>query len=909
MADIVLHTQDIPQPGSVLSVPVAVEYGLAQGGLMIGGPEDATIPIWNETGDHGPIAEGSRAHIFVAPSWHTEHSSLLGDVVFEGNWKLDILDTISSIKSNGLPLSNFAAKLGNAYCYDYSNPYTRGCAVGLTDASGAALANRFKFTRINFAGRIDAAGFNQNHTGTLYYKLTETLMSSGSWEGDGVNKDNMYDGVHKDVVTGNVYEYGINNTKSALDPADTDDHSVECYRGLFFADDPVNTGETSAGDILVIVDWDDEMEYTVFDGFDQDGFPLTTTTLGPKAFFSIAWSIPGTTNNERLLISTDPEYEYSRMIDVYPVAPAVEFNFITLGGGGGGGHKGRGGRAVSSAIPMRITSRGDIDYRHYLDLYDETNYPERNMFLTNFVGRIPYRYIDYDSSEGGGTGIVRVETDLQFTHFVGASFTDDNVPRVYEVVSHKNLGGNPKTLLCTFKVCHLKDYFQHFGVTSENEFLVERSTNAGLYNPWIKDPRIFCEDYDQEAWNYGSGGLNMGGLEALITLTDGRAVLMPLTSPSPGYSYTGPSIGPTGIDTWFYEANSLEGICNCVNDIDADASSELFSVSLINAVLSKIKGVYLVSTQMFAGQGSASRVQVWFNMSYFTDASDRENSLVERLGIFDFNGTVIANPHIPITYRTGFLGPGRFDDWTDLEANYKMLIPWYGVTEVSGTELKRYLDYGQGSLGVTYHVSPLDGTISVSLDPLGRATIQWKNLPRLPVPSSCKTTSYRQTAEQIVRQSEIQDKQSWYQGIAAVGAGAVGAVVGFATGNPLAAIGSIGAGAVGAVSTYISADLRHQSAAIGSEIAASQQVFNSTSCDGFEMLTISNLIIIKVKKLEILNVYSAIGYPCRALWRSVGAVNGKKYWVSILGTIRGTSAYAQAVRGEIERDGIIYNYS
>lgn len=904
MADIVLHTQDIPQPGSVLSVPVAVEYGLDQGGLVIGGPEDATIPIWNETGDHGPIAEGSRAHIFVAPSWHTEHSSLLGDVVFEGNWKLDILDTISAIKSNGLPLSNFAAKLGNAYCYDYSNPYTRGCAVGLTDASGAALANRFKFTRINFAGRIDAAGFNQNHTGTFYYKLTETLMSSGTWSGDGVNKDNMYDGVHKDVGTGNVYEYGINNTKSALDPLDADDHTVECYRGLFFADDPVNTGETAAGDILVIVDWDDEMEYTVFDGFDQDGFPLTTTTLGPKAFFSIAWSIPGTTNNERLLVTTDPEYEYSRMIDVYPAAPAVEFNFITLGGGGGGGHKGRGGRAVSSAIPMRITSRGDIDYRHYLDLYDETNYPERNMFLTNFVGRIPYRYIDYDSSEGGGTGIVRVETDLQFTHFVGASFTDDNVPRVYEVISHKNLGGNPKTLLCTFKVCHLKDYFQHFGVTSENEFLVERSTNAGLYNPWLKDPRMFCEEYVESRYNFGSGGFS-GGWKILITLTNNQAIMLTAGLPSDQWTAVHVQYHST------YTVSTFNALLNLAEYVDNEPRMNLATVSFISAVLSKIRAVYLIPAE-FAAAGSPGSVSVDVDASVFEDPTDPDSNLNRMTYTLVMDGTIVTLPEEGAVHRTVYApqdGP-IFNDWTDIDASYFLSVPWYGEVELSGTELKRMLDGNGGSISIEYHISILDGTITILADTAVDGTLKaWKRLPKISLPASARTLTYRQTNLEIQREATVRDDSTSWQSLMSIGGGLVAGAAALMLGNPIAAVGAVGGGIASAVGVNVSNDLRDRSAAIGSEIARSNIMFNATSCSGYEMLHIYSMKVIKVKKLEILNVYSSIGYPCRALWRSVGAVNGKKYWVSILGTIRGTGAYAQAVRGEIERDGIIYNYS
>lgn len=908
MADIVLHGVT-PSAGDVLSVPVAIQYGLSQGGLSVGAPTSASCPAWDEPGDQSPIAEGSRAHIFVAPSWYVVQTGL-GPMTSPGDWQLQILDTISAIKNDGKPLSDFAQKLGNAYCYDYSNPYTRGCAVSLTDKDYSELKTRFSFTRVGLSsGRVDASDYTGSYTHAWYYKSAAAL-SLGDWVQDGVDKSSMYEGYSKDISTGDVYRYDINNQKSALDPADVETHTVSCYRGLFFANDPYNAGELAAGDIIVTVDWDDTMDYTCYDGDDEHGNPKTKLVPGPKAIFSIAWDTEYGHATQRLTVTSDGDYEYSHMLDLYPQAAAEEFNFIELGGGGGGGggNKGHGGRAVASSIPMRITSRGDVDYRHFLDLYDETNYNERNMFLTNFVGRIPYRYIEYNSSESGGTGIIRVQTNLQFTHFVGASFTDDNVPRVYEVLSHQSMGGNPEILLCTFKVCHLKDYFQHFGVTSENEFLVERSTNGALYNPFLRDPRMFSDDYVSESWDYGSGGFN-GATDVLITLTDGRAVLMPRESAYPGYSHTPVPQGPTGIETEFYEASSLQGIINCVDEVDSNPDSELYTVSMINAVLSKIKGVYLVSSQMFAGLGYTEHVQVWFNMSYFTDASDRKNSLVEKLGIFEFFGKVISNPTVPISYTTGFLGPGQFNDWTDLEANYRLLIPWYGVAEVSGTELKRYIDQGQGTISVTYFISPLDGTITINLDRNARITNQWKNLPKLPVPSSCKTLAYRQTAEQIVRQSEIQDKQQWVQAIGGVGAGAVGAIVGAVTGNPLAAVGSLAAGAVAGVGTAFSMDLRHKSEAIGSEIAASNITFNSTSCDGFEVLAINVMKVVKVKKAEILNVYSVIGYPCRALWRSVGAVNGLKYWVSILGNIKGTSSYAQAVRGEIERDGIIYNFS
>ena len=903
MADIVLHNVT-PQPGEVLSVPIAVQYGLAQGGLVVGEPTDATCPAWDEAGDRGPIAEGSRAHIFVAPAWHPIQNAILGTIYSDGDFLLDILNTIRSIKSNNMPLSNFAAKLGNAYCYDYTNPYTRGCAVSLTDKDYSGMKTRFSMTRIGLpSGRIDASGYNTSNYGTWYYKIASALASAG-WTQDGVNKSNMYEGFSKDISTGDVYRYDINNTKSALDPADVETHTVECYRGIFFSEDPYNAGELSAGDILVVVDWDDEMEYTIYDGDDPDtGLPTTTTTLGPKATFAIGWRDPGSYNT-RLQVSQDPDYEYSRMIDLYPPAAAEEFNFIALGGGGGGGNKGKGGRGVSSSIPIRITSRGDVDYRHYLDLYDETNYNERNMFLTNFVGRIPYRYIEYNSSESGGTGVIRVQTDLQFTHFTGASFTDDNVPRVYEVVSHQSMGGNPETLLCTFRVCHLKDYFQHFGITAENEFLVERSTYGGLYNPWLKDSRMFSEEYVESRYNFGSGGFS-GGWKVLITLTNNQAIMLTVGLPSDTWS---------GVVTQYnhtYTLSTFNALLNLVEYVDNEPRMNLMAVSFISAVLSKIRAVYLIPAE-FAAAGSAGSVTVDVDASVFSDPTNPDSTLNRMSYTLVMDGIIVTLPEEGAVHRTvyGAQDGPIFSDWTDIDASYFLSIPWYGEVELSGTELKRMLDGNGGNISIEYHISILDGTITILTDTAAGGTLKaWKQLPKVSLPASARTLTYRQTNLEIQREAAVrQDTTSW-QSLMSIGGGLVAGAAALALGNPLAAAGAVAGGVASAVGVNVSNDLRDRSAAIGSDIAKSNIMFNATSCSGYEMLHIYSMKVIKVKKREILNVYSVIGYPCRALWRSVGAVDKKKYWVSILGTIKGTSSYAQAVRGEIERDGIIYNYT
>lgn len=908
MADIVMHTS-IPTPGSVVSVPVAVEYGKAVGGLFVGTPEDASCPTWDALDDKSPIAEGQRAHLFVAPSWHIETSQIM-DFYFIGDWQLDILNTIRSIKSNNLTLTNFAAKLGNAYCLDYDNPYTRGCAVGLTDSlAGSSLANRFKFTRIGLdSGRVDGNTYSNSTKGTWYYGLTSTAHSVTDWKQDGFVESNMFQGIHKDASTGDGVNISVNNLKSALDPADVNSHTVEVYRGLFFADDPVNAGETAAGDILVIVDWDDEMEYQCFNGFNDQGFPnALQTVIGPKAFFAIAWKDVSGDMTQRLSISTDPDYEYSRMIDVYAPAPALEFDFIQYGGGGGGGgNKGHGGRAVSSSIPMRITSRGDVDYRHYLDLYDETNYNERNMFLTNFVGRIPYKLVDYDSSEAGGTGVIRVATELQFTHFVGASFSDANVPRVYEVISHKSMGGSPETLLCTFRVCHLKDYFQHFGVTSENEFLVQRSTYSGLYNPWLKDSRIFSENYVANRYEYGSMAYDV---RVMMVLNDNRVFTMQIGNVTGDYS---PRFVPSLSQR--FDCTSWRGILECIEDIDTDPRTSSTQASFVSGFLSHIRAVYLVPEQV--NQSASYGVfEITVSIPIYTDPSDPSTLRNAEYTLALTGARQITDPDKCIWFGKLFTqssGGTPFSDWTDIEATWYMNIPWYGSCGVSGTSVKRLLDDGNNTVDIRYYLSPLDGTITVaSVYTDGKPTdlMPWKPLPTIPVPTSSRTLTYRQVRTAEAREYQTRNAQAGYQSLM-TGAGALAATAGsLAMGNVIAAGASAVGGVAGVIGINVSNDLKNRSAFLGSNQAAQNIVWERLNCSGYEMMANLNVELIKVKKAEIINVYPSIGYPCAALWRSVGAVNGYKYWVSILGSVKGTSAYAQAVRGEIERDGIIYNYS
>lgn len=887
-----------PSPGDTVSVPVLIQYGTEAGALLTGDPTEVSCTVWDEQGDKTPIARGTRAHLFVAPDRVIKSSPSIGmDFEFSGDYKLSILDTISQIKSDGLPLTDWVSALGNAYCFDYSNPYTRGCAVGLTNANGTAIADRFKFTRIDFTGRIDAYYYQNAAHEPWYYAIPATAYTGADWVQDGFDKNNMYSGYHKDVNSGTVARYDINKLKSALDPLDVETHSVECYRGLGFETDYYN--EPCARDILVIVDWEDTMEYTVFDSWNESGFPVTKTVTGPKAFFAIAWSADGGSFETRLQVSDDP----GEIIDIYPAAPAEEFEFIPLGGGGGGGgRKGKGGRAVSSSIPIRITSDGNIDYRHFLDLYDETNYNERNMFLTNFVGRIPYKLVEYEVSEGGINGTIRVSTDLQFTHFVGASFTDDNVPRVYEVISHRSMGGSPNVLLCTFRVCHLKDFFQHFGVTSDTEFLVQRSTNAALYNKWLQDEIITDEENNVDIIQCGAyTDLPI----PMVVMNDNSVYIWSMGNRSDsGSIYT--YVDSSGITHEEYTVSSYCGLLNTLDEIDNNPFWSASTVSAVNAFLSKIRAVYMIPAT-FAGIGVSTSLSVEVVQGVYTDPTDPTTLKKQVYKLILSGGTLYEDPYrgfSTIRVYTPIL-TNPINDWTDIQADYFLHIPWYGSMQISGSMLAQMLDSGNNGITVEYFISPLDGSITIANEKMLQA---WKQLPTMIIPSSMRTQTVRQIREREEREfysrRDSTNVAMWSSLLSTAGATALATI----TGNPLAAAGAIVSGA-SAIGIQINADIKNRNAMLGSNQAAQNVTFEALTCKGYEMLSVYDCFLFRIKKKVILNVYDKTGYPCRALWRNVGAVNGCKYWVTILGNLKGTAAYVQAVRGDIERDGIIYNYS
>ncbi len=899
-----------PSPGDVVSVPVLMRHVTEAGAFKNDTPSNVSCTAWNEQGDKNPIARGSVAHLFVAPSrFITGPTGVNWEI--PDQFKLDILNTIQTIKSDGKPLTDWIDKIGNAYCLDYDNLGSYGSEVGLTNADGINIPDRFKVSRVGLTGRVDAFSWS-NTTNPFYIKVANSTVSGSEWVHDGFSTSNMYTGYHKDFNSGTVSKLDVNKLKSAFDLSDVDTTSLEMYRGLGFETDSL--GNDCARDILVIVDWESTQTYNVFSGWDEYNMPTTTPVPGPKAEFKIAWSTGGGMDSTRLTVTTDPDYSGTILIDVYPQATLQEFEFIPYGGGGGGGNNGRGGRPVSSSIPIRITSDGNIDYRHFLDLYDETNYNERNMFLTNFVGRIPYKLVEYEVSEGGINGTIRVSTNLQFTHFVGASFTDANVPRVYEVVSHRSMGGSPNVLLCTFRVCHLKDYFQHFGVTADNELLVERSTNAGLYDPWLQDPRILDDDVVVKKYYYG-GGFPASNPDVLIVLNDNTSLVMPLgtTSDTPS--------GPTGLndihilpDSNVWGCSSFRAFLKAVRIAD-EAGDDAALSAFVNAVLSMIRSVYLIP----AGSQSGSTDTYYFKqekrMSPDPNDPNYETGWNLEIDLTCYVQYGFPSPRIMIdktfTFQTVLDGEGEWNDstpvkdWTDIESTFYMELPWYGSIDITGSQVKRMCN--SGSFKVNYLISCVDGSITVAFGGssilIGAGEIKpWKSLPTVPLPQSSRTLSYKQTAAREALAKETRGSESLFQRSASI---ATALITGALTKNPIATIGTA---ALSNIGISISNDARNKAGELGVLQAEQNITYGNVIGDGYQ-ITFYECVLVQVKKREILNVYNTIGYPCKTLWRSVGAVNGGKYWVTFLGQIKGTTAYAQAVRGEIERDGIIYNYS
>lgn len=147
-----------------------------------------------------------------------------------------------------------------------------------------------------------------------------------------------------------------------------------------------------------------------------------------------------------------------------------------------------GGAIDGGRVPHEFIRRG-IDYLRTLDIYDETYSTHGNnaAFLKNKVGEVDYNGVEFSYPFIK----VRVNTTLQFTHAVTASWSQNNRPVVYEVVEYHELGNNLAEY--TLKVDGLKTYFQYH--TNTNPFVL-RHTNSANWNKWVKDTIPYKGTYE-----------------------------------------------------------------------------------------------------------------------------------------------------------------------------------------------------------------------------------------------------------------------------------------------------------------------------------------------------------------------------------------------------------------------------
>lgn len=133
---------------------------------------------------------------------------------------------------------------------------------------------------------------------------------------------------------------------------------------------------------------------------------------------------------------------------------------------GEGGH-------MSNLIKKVI--RTGVDYLHNIDIYDETLRKNRNMMLENRVGTLPYELVNYSTPEG----TIRVKSGTHFTHFIGAGFENNNMPRIYRVKACRTVGSG--VMEYDFSIDYYKDYFQHYTNDTLSGMLCKATTDKDYY--------------------------------------------------------------------------------------------------------------------------------------------------------------------------------------------------------------------------------------------------------------------------------------------------------------------------------------------------------------------------------------------------------------------------------------------
>lgn len=517
----------------------------------------------------------------------------------------------------------------------------------------------------------------------------------------------------------------------------------------------------------------------------------------------------------------------------------------------------------TSLIPLRDTiNHPGVNYRRTLVVYDETNYKNRNMFLTNKVGEIPYKLIDFVSPNG----TLRVNTNLQFTHFIGPSFTSDWTPRVYRVTSYRTISKD--VMEYDFTIDGLKDYWQHFGVTDENAPLCLRTTDA---SSWVAGETNMMDDSALYKGTISATNYNLTILPyANLPGSDAVTKAWYLVSFANGNSYV--------MDEFDYS--------DLTRTIKSDANGALMA--------SSISGVYLVPPNQYISGFTEQTSSI--TVSGPDGATCTVTFSFNSCHRFTGEATSSAGGRATSRYYMDIPQTDIYSNWYEKSAQWEMYVPFYGVIRPS-TQLLQ--DINEGDVRLFAYIDPVSGMIALEGNNYG-VMGEFISLPSVPVPSAA--SNYY-----AVQNLETQTKQSLGKGAIGVAGGLIAAGAGIATGNVVIAaggIGSIGSSLVNSGFMLETNKNQREQLAAGSYSTYSGGGGTSSLCSNTIKLSryLPDLII------DLEDYYDNVGYPNNRLWKDTGAVSGKRYWITFLGEIKGTTEYKNLVTSDIQSEAIVYNY-
>lgn len=495
----------------------------------------------------------------------------------------------------------------------------------------------------------------------------------------------------------------------------------------------------------------------------------------------------------------------------------------------------------TSNIPLvDLLNAHGTNFNHNIDIYDETRQDVNNMFLVNYVGTLAYTFVRFE--EPGGT--IKCATSLQFTHFITRSFTDNSTPRVYRVVRRRVV--NVDVIEYDFVIDYLKDYWQHFGTTSDSVPMVLRSTDPNDYNKHLDDALIpYNGTFTAETYN------SVSQVRVCIVLA------------YPDTADTGRESGTLAFSM------PLSTYADFLNWWRTDQTIQ----NNMGAFYSYVLDVYLIpySAVNDVYMGTVNSIS-------FVNGSDTATftgSGMERVNTAQVNNSSISNYVQGSVICTGL----DMADCRYFNSHPTVHIPCYGDVTLP-REAMEYLD-ANNILTYRNIINVSDGSIAVSFEPYTEV-LDAIALPRVPLPENNQV--------QALRNVERSRQTAYENAAAGLGMAAL-------TANPMAAIGS----ATSVITSTHSFD--RQAAAV--QESTGQISFKTT---GLISTYQQNALRFNIPdtSITLFDFYDLNGYPCQKLWTS--AVAGYRYWLELQGSLKGTEEYIAGVRSAIDGRGIVYNY-